>query len=359
VRYNYGLIGCGGAGTNRHLPAADANPRISVRGVCDLDTNRADAAAANVNATAYTDAATMIESEELDAVSIATPPPTHPGVVDDIRAYDVRVLVEKPFATTLEDAEGMLDRKQTITEVNNQLFKPVVRRAVAAVKRGDIGSVKHVYTHSSIPDIHHFLSSHPDWIPSLDAGVFGENLPHWIYLTRAFLGDANVEGVHTSADIDHPEVDFDEVVVQLAGTETKGEIRMTVNSTKSNFVTVVGDDGTVMMDLDNRVARIAENPDATADILLGNVSAAASTAVQTLTRAADHGISMALRKSPVDNSTVVADRAYHTDGHYRQLTELVSREWDSLTVTREDVRNNADIYETVVDAIAEARQEND
>lgn len=355
---NYGLIGCGGAGTNRHLPAVRANPRTSLRGVCDLDEDRSVSVADENDVASYTDAEAMIESEGLDAVSVATPPPTHRDVLDDIVETGVDILVEKPFTTTADDAREILEQvgaSQIVTEVNNQLFKPVVRRAGEAVDRGAVGTVRQVYTHSSLPDLEHFLNSHPDWISSLPGSVFGENLPHWIYLTRRFMGSVEDVDVQVFESKKHSEIDSEEVVAQLRGEDTNGEIRMVVEATSSNFLLVVGDDGSLVVDLDNRVNYTMESASSPADVLRNNVENSADIARQTVERAINHGLTIGLRKWGSKDNIMIADKAYETDGHYQQITEVASSGGNNLTVKQVDMLNNARTYESIVAQIESKR----
>jgi predicted dehydrogenase len=349
---NYGLIGCGGAGTNRHLPAVRANPRTSLRGVCDLDEERAVSVADDNDVAAYTGAESMSESEGLDAVSVATPPPAHRDVLDDIVQTGVDILVEKPFVTTADDAREVLEQvgsSQIVTEVNNQLFKPVVRRAAEAVDRGAVGTVRQVYTHSSLPDLEQFLNSHPDWITSLPGSVFGENLPHWIYLTRRFMGNSREVKTQVLGSTTHPDINFDEISAQLQGEDANGEIRMVVDATSSDFVVVVGDEGSLIVDLDNRVNYIVNSPSGAADVLRNNFLNSANIARQTLSRAIDHGLTVGLRKYGSQDNLSVMDKAYETDGHYQQITEVVTR--DGLTVKPTDIVNNVQTYQDIVRSI--------
>lgn len=354
----YGIIGCGGAGTNRHLPAVRANPRTSLRGVCDLDENRVTSVADRLDISSYTDAKTMIEKEQLEAVSVATPPPTHQDVLDEIIETGVDILVEKPFMTTVDAARGILKRvksDQIVTEMNNQLFIPVVRRAAEEVNRGSVGTVRQVYTHSSLPDLQHFLESHPDWITSIPGSVFGENLPHWIYLTRQFAGDFEDVTVQTFESTTHANIDSEEVVAQLRGKSGNGEIRMIVEETSSNFILIAGDDGSLVIDLDNRVTYQIASAASPVDVLRNNLETSADVARQTAERAVSHGLTVGLRKWGSGDNLTLMDKAYETDGHYRQITEITSSERDNLTITKSDILNNTQMYESIIEQIGEIK----
>lgn len=352
----YGLIGCGGAGTNRHLPAVQANPRTSLRAVCDLDEERVASVADDYDVASYTDAEAMIESERLDAVSVATPPQSHRDVLNTIVGTGCDILVEKPFTPTVSDGKDILEQAnpdQVITEVNNQLFKPVVVRAAETVERGEIGAVRQVYTHGSLANLEHFLKSHPDWITSIPGSVFGENLPHWIYLTRRFMGDINNINVQVFESEAHSKIEFDEVVAQIRGEAANGEIRMIVDATSSNIIVVVGNQGSLIVDLDNRVNYTIEQTGSAIDVLQNNLLNSANIVRQTLDRAISHGMTVGLRNWGSTDNVSVTDKAYETDGHYQQISEVVTG--DDLTVKRSDILNNAHTYQRIVESIDEAR----
>ena len=107
-----GFIGCGGI-NNLHMQNIAANPDSTIAAVCDLDSTRANQAAAQYQAAAFTEYERMIEQAELDAVYVAVPPFAH----EDQEALAVRaglhLFVEKPVAIDMETA---LRNQKAITE---------------------------------------------------------------------------------------------------------------------------------------------------------------------------------------------------------------------------------------------------
>lgn len=359
----YGVIGCGGSGTNRHMPMVERNPRTQLVAVCDLDKERAESAAASYGATPYTDAREMIESEDLDAVSLTTPPGSHYGVVMNIVETGVDMLVEKPFSTNVENADEMLtacdEHGCTVTEVNNQLFRPIIRRAKRRVTSGEIGEVRTVVTYKARTDIEHFLSGHPDWVRTIDGQAFGENLPHWVYVTRHFLGDVSeVRGVDEVASTDEGPFDLVEMTSYLKGDSGgNGQLTMSFRADCSEFVLIVGSDGTLLVDLEHRVIRSLSTPQGAKEILSDNLSEAVSTVTQTIDRMLTHVKTVALRN--LAEQGVTLDEAYESDGHYQQLSELMERSQEEMTVAPSDIRNNVLVYEDVIANIERARPNSD
>lgn len=102
------LIGAGTWGEVM-LGAWDANPTATTLAVCDLDGDRAAKAAAKFGIEkVYTDLETMLETEDIDAVGIATPDFAHRDPVIACLQRDTHVLVQKPLATTVADAQAIV-----------------------------------------------------------------------------------------------------------------------------------------------------------------------------------------------------------------------------------------------------------
>ena len=71
----------------------------------------------------FTDYKRMITGNWLDIVSVCTPPETHCQIVCDIAPYVKAIYCEKPIATTLEDADRMIDvchKYGVILQINHQ-----------------------------------------------------------------------------------------------------------------------------------------------------------------------------------------------------------------------------------------------
>lgn len=103
------IAGCGILGAN-HARFFSRHPRTTVVGVADPLYERAEHLGALVDARAYSDAAAMFAAERPDLAVIATPDSTHRApLVAAAEAGVPNLLTEKPMATTVEDAQAMLD----------------------------------------------------------------------------------------------------------------------------------------------------------------------------------------------------------------------------------------------------------
>lgn len=139
-----GLIGAGNMGT-LHLRSALGNPLLQFTAVCDTDKSAAEKLAALCGAEVYIDLDQMLEEAGLDAVVIATPDHLHAGPVIKAANAKKAILLEKPFATTREDAREMLKairRNNTFVQMIHLFrFIPFYMNMKAAVRTGEFGEI--------------------------------------------------------------------------------------------------------------------------------------------------------------------------------------------------------------------------
>ncbi len=121
-----GVIGLGILGS-RHVQALVESPDVKVVAVADLRQPVADAVAKQAVAEAYYDYRTMLVDHHLDLVVVATPDPLHrEPAMAALEAGVQNLIMEKPLATTLEDATAIRDK---VEEKGAKLFINFSNRA--------------------------------------------------------------------------------------------------------------------------------------------------------------------------------------------------------------------------------------
>jgi len=106
-----GFVGIGWiAGT--HMDALSQLEDAQPVAFCDLDSARAERAAARFGGRAYTDWRTMLDAEPLDALYICLPPHGHDGVEIEAAQRGIHLFIEKPVARDLDYARGAEDAIQ-------------------------------------------------------------------------------------------------------------------------------------------------------------------------------------------------------------------------------------------------------
>ena len=143
-----GVIGMGNIGKT-HASAYQSDPLADLVAVCDLDRQRADAAAAEFKVPAFYSVADMLAGTEIDAVSVCTAGPENGGhhyepVMQCLRAGKY-VLCEKPISNEIEKAREMVAfarEKNLYFGINlNHRFVPPAERARKLIQDGEVGDL--------------------------------------------------------------------------------------------------------------------------------------------------------------------------------------------------------------------------
>jgi UDP-N-acetyl-2-amino-2-deoxyglucuronate dehydrogenase len=106
---NFALVGCGRI-SRRHLDLLGHGkiPNSRLAAVCDIVAERAAAAGRAHAVPCYDDMHRMMQSEPVDAVVVLTESGRHAEHVVALAPYGKHIVVEKPMALTLTDADRMI-----------------------------------------------------------------------------------------------------------------------------------------------------------------------------------------------------------------------------------------------------------
>ena len=138
-----GVIGVGAMGQH-HARVYHEMDGVELIGVSDVDRVRAEEIAAMHGARAYTDHKELLACD-LDAVSIAVPTTLHKKVAMDVINAGVHLLVEKPIASRIEDADEMIsaaeDAGVRLMVGHIERFNPVVARLKEIIDSDLLGGI--------------------------------------------------------------------------------------------------------------------------------------------------------------------------------------------------------------------------
>lgn len=145
---NIGVIGLGEIGA-MHCETLAQIDRANLVAVADIDSARLNQIASQTKATPYQDYQALLAHEGLEAVIIATPDQLHTEPCLHAAQAGKHILVEKPIATTVADAEAML---AAVEAAGVQLmvgftvrFFPQYIYAKQAVTNGDLGDLVSIF----------------------------------------------------------------------------------------------------------------------------------------------------------------------------------------------------------------------
>ncbi len=145
------VVGTGWGGVHcRYLKMAGPSVRLFV---CGRNPERTARLARSVGAEGmFTDLRTAAEDERVQGLTLALPHDIHRQAAETAMAAGKHVLVEKPIATNLIDADAMIaaaHKAGTILMVAEDMhFRPAVREAVACINRGDVGEPLYLLAHA-------------------------------------------------------------------------------------------------------------------------------------------------------------------------------------------------------------------
>lgn len=153
---NYALIGCGRISTN-HIAAAARNG-FTIVAVCDVIPEKMEevlgkhALADDPSIARYVDYRHMLaDHPELELISIATESGKHAAIALDCIDAGVNVIIEKPIAMSMADADEIIRRSEEkdvlVSACHQNRFNVAVQKARAALEAGRFGRLSHGSIH--------------------------------------------------------------------------------------------------------------------------------------------------------------------------------------------------------------------
>lgn len=193
-KLRFGIIGCGRISSKHIRALRDLSELAELVAVCDINPERVDRTAKANGIKAYTDFREMIRNERLDVVSILTWSGTHSQLATECAPFVPNVVVEKPMALTMADADRMIETSQKhgsrlFIVKQNRYNPPVValRKALDAGRFGKLvlGTVRVRW--ARYPEYYQQDAWRGTW--ALDGGVFANQASHHIDLLQWLMGD--------------------------------------------------------------------------------------------------------------------------------------------------------------------------
>jgi predicted dehydrogenase len=201
-KYNFALIGCGRI-AYKHIEAIKNIENADLVAVCDIKEERARNKGKENNVNWYTDYHKMLVNEDIDIVNILVESGKHAEVFRNIAHYKKNVIVEKPMALTLKDADDMIkiaDKMgiKLFVVKQNRFNLPVqlLKRALDEGRFGKLilGTVRvRWHRDQSYYDQDYWRGT---W--KYDGGVFTNQASHHLDLLEWMMGD--IESVFAKSD---------------------------------------------------------------------------------------------------------------------------------------------------------------
>jgi len=192
----FALVGCGRI-AQKHAQILGAAQVEGARlvAVCDIRPDRAEALAASHGVPAYTDMHEMMAKEgaAIDVVSILTESGRHAEHAIALAPYGKHLVVEKPMALTLKDADGMIGACDAagikLFVVKQNRYNLPVRKLREALEAGRFGKLVMGTVRVRWSRDQSYYDQ-DDWRGTwaLDGGVFTNQASHHVDLLEWCLG---------------------------------------------------------------------------------------------------------------------------------------------------------------------------
>jgi len=189
-----GIIGYGGFGPFVHK-AWNSLDDAEVRAVSDMNPERHPEDRVHFT----TDWTELLDDARLDIIAVITPPSTHADIAHSVMESGKHLLVDKPIATTLEDAQMLIetrDKTGSIAAVNFMLrFNPLVRQMVRWGADNSFGSLRHAAVENVAQD-DNLAPEHWFWNSEISGGILVEHAGHFVDFINAIAHEkpASVTG---------------------------------------------------------------------------------------------------------------------------------------------------------------------
>jgi UDP-N-acetyl-2-amino-2-deoxyglucuronate dehydrogenase len=248
----FALIGCSKIAF-KHAAALRMLVEAKLAAVCDLQTDRARALGSEFGVPWYTNYEEMLYKTEVDVVSVLTPSGDHCRRVLDLVRFKKHLVVEKPLALRIEDADRMIaacdHEGLKLFEVKQNRFNVPIRKLREAVDSGRfgrmvLGSVRVRWCRTQA--YYDSAAWRGTWAE--DGGVLTNQAIHHIDMLKWMMGDVETVEAMTATRLTRIEAEDTGVVILRFVNGALGVIEATTATRPRDLegsLSILGENGTV------------------------------------------------------------------------------------------------------------------
>lgn len=203
-KFNFGLIGCGRI-ANNHLQAITSHDNAHLVAVCDIVNERLTETEEQYGCRTYSDYRELLRDPEIEIISICTPSGLHAKIAIAAMNAGKHVLVEKPMAMSLYEADAMIaaaeKNRVKLGVVHQNRFNKAIVKLRRTLEEGQFGKL----THGALTVRWHRDKNYYDQAPwrgtwAQDGGCLMNQSIHNIDLLQWMMGPAEAVFAYTATN---------------------------------------------------------------------------------------------------------------------------------------------------------------
>lgn len=250
----FATVGCG-AILRKHAESLRRIPGAELAAVCDLDETRAVEAGERWEVPHFVDPHAMLKAQDVDVIDILTPSGTHAASILELLPYRKHVVVEKPLALRLEDADAVIegcDRAGVkLFVVQQNRFNRAIQALRGALEEGRfgrlvLGTVRVRWCRDQA--YYDAVAWRGTWAE--DGGVLTNQASHHIDMLRWMLGDIESVTAMTATRLARIEAEDTAVALLRFYSGALGVIEATTATRPRDLegsISILGERGSVVI----------------------------------------------------------------------------------------------------------------
>lgn len=253
----FALVGCGNIARKHAHALRHYLQEADIAAFVDIDLARAAAFSEKYGAPAFSSVPEMMKvmGDRIDVLSVLTPSGTHCANVLDLVQYGRPLVVEKPLALRLEDADRMLEACDAhgvkVFVVHQNRYNHPIVKAREALEQGRFGRLVLGTVRLRWSRTQEYYDSETwrgTW--AYDGGVFMNQAVHHIDMLTWFMG--NVESVRSMATTRLVDIECEDtgVAVIRFNSGALGVLEATTATRPKDLegsISILGENGTVVI----------------------------------------------------------------------------------------------------------------
>jgi predicted dehydrogenase len=252
---NFAIVGCGRI-AQRHSELLGTGQVNNARlvAVCDIDLAKANALSKKFDVPAYIDMHEMMQKQpNIDVVVVLTPSGDHADHVVALSPYKKHIVVEKPMALTIADADRMIDSAKKndvkLFVVKQNRYNVPVKKMRDQLENGRFGNpIMGTIRVRWCRDQKYYDQDTWRGTWKMDGGVFTNQASHHVDLLQWMMGDVESVFAKTNTYLVNTETEDTGIALLKFKSGALGVIEATTAVRPKDLegsITVLGSTGTV------------------------------------------------------------------------------------------------------------------